>query len=191
MKPKMPRLRSPTPCRLASRPGVTPVARPEQVGEDAARRHAAQQVRAQVAVHRRDDVVRTQRIAGADADRLVAALAERAAHAAALLPERHHALVKGARQAHPVVECRACWAGSRDAIRPGSTIVVVIGASRRQPCRLYTGAGGMPTGGPLTQSGPRWQCRGPLSQCRSGRDCGYAGGSHLPAATTGRRWRCR
>ncbi len=56
---------------------------------------AAEQERAQVAVHRRDHVVRPERVPHAHADRFVAALGERAANTPALLPERHHALVKG------------------------------------------------------------------------------------------------
>ena len=76
----------------------------QQVAEDARGRHPAQQVTAQVTVHGRHHVVGCQRIAGADADCLVPALAEGAAHPTALLPQRHHALVKAARQLHPVEE---------------------------------------------------------------------------------------
>ena len=76
----------------------------QQVGEDAPRGEAAQQEGAQVAVHRRHHIVRPQRVARADADRLMAALAEGAAHPAALFPMGDHALIEGAGEPHPIVE---------------------------------------------------------------------------------------
>ena len=92
------------PWRLASRPRVTPVAVPSRLAKRRRGRKTAQQVTAQVAVHGRDHIVRLKRVACADADGLVAALAEGAAQPSPLLPERDHTLVKGAREAHPVVE---------------------------------------------------------------------------------------
>ena len=83
----------------------------KQVGEHPPRGDAAQQERAQVAVHRRDDVIWPQRIARADADRLMPALAERPAHAAALLPVRQHPIIERARQAHPVIEVELVGGG--------------------------------------------------------------------------------
>ena len=97
MKPKMPKLKSPTPWRLTSRPSVTPWARPSRLATSDAGYATAEQEGAEVAMHRRNDVVRRQRIARADADRLVPTLAECAAHPSTLLPVREHAVVEEAR----------------------------------------------------------------------------------------------
>src|SRR5262245_50287483 len=91
-----PEIRHAVKVRIAPSRGT--VLTPEQVGEDLARGEAAEQVRAQIAVHRRDDVGGAQGGGGADRDGLVAALAERAADAAALLPAGEHALVERARE---------------------------------------------------------------------------------------------
>jgi hypothetical protein len=66
--------------------------------------HAADQKRAEVAMHRRYHIAGSKRVRAADGDRLVSALAERTADTTALLPVREHALVERAGELHPVVD---------------------------------------------------------------------------------------
>src|SRR5919108_150745 len=88
--------------RIASACDAGPTS--EQIGKDLAWCQAAQQIRPQIAMHRRDDIVRTERVRRADGNRFVTALTERAAHTTALLPVREHPLVERPCELHPVVD---------------------------------------------------------------------------------------
>ena len=59
-------------------------------------------------MHRRHHIIRPERGGGADRDRLVSALAERAADPASRLPIREHPFVERPRELHPVVEGELC-----------------------------------------------------------------------------------
>ncbi|MCG3142325.1 MAG: hypothetical protein HDKAJFGB_03762 [Anaerolineae bacterium] len=78
----------------------------EKLRHQTFRRHAARQVRAQVAVQRRNHILRTQRQRRADANRFVSALRKKSAHEFALFEQKIEAVVKRARKPHPVMRAR-------------------------------------------------------------------------------------
>ena len=83
------------------------------LGDDAAGRHSTQQVRAEVAVHRRDDVAWTERLSGADGNGFVSLLGIDDSRDFSLLEERQDPVVEATSKLHPVEDFQPVLSGQR------------------------------------------------------------------------------